>query len=125
MTEPLNKPAVPVKLTSFSISAILASILILAAFPVSFKLRYRKKLEWFRVEVGKASVGLLVSKRASQHHASAAVLLVLLNLARIQLPLGIPKPGALTDRTKFFFVLFVSRGVNSCASVSNIQHGLF
>lgn len=123
MTEPLNKPAVPVKLTSFSISAILASILILAAFPVSFKLRYRRKLERFRVEVGKASVGLLVSKHPSQHHASAAVLLAPLNLARMQLPLGDPKPGTLTDRT-FFFVLF-PRGVNSCASVSNIQHGLF
>lgn len=44
------------------------------------------------MEVGKARVGLLVSKHPSQHHASAAVLLVSLNLARIPVPLGTFNP---------------------------------
>lgn len=44
------------------------------------------------MEVGKASVGLLVSKHPSQHHASAAVLLVSLNLARISVPLVFINP---------------------------------
>lgn len=97
VTEALNSPALPVKLTSFSISAILASILILAAFLIYFKTRYRK-VKRFWVKVGKASVGLLASKHPGQHHASAAVPWVSLNLARTQVPLSLTLEHWLTGQ---------------------------